>query len=277
MFMNLTHDRHSHLAGLITAAATGDHAAFRELHGLTHDYLYHTALRLLRLPSLAEDVLQDAYLNIWLHASSFRPGQASPMTWLIAIVRNRAFSILRSNRNGIASLMSEDDPALLAETVQGDELDAGAQVYDTLAHMRLEQAMTRLEPAQRQSIALAFGQELTHAEIARHLGVPLGTAKSWLRRGVERLRQYMEEPTQSQAIKLPPVQRRGIALDSRTEDLPTWRRSAAGKPAARKKGQPPRCFSEARGLPAITSCICVRSHSKPGSPSLLGCHAMHSV
>lgn len=275
--MNLTHDRHSHLAGLIAAAAAGDHAAFLELHGLTHDYLYHTALRLLRLPSLAEDVLQDAYLSIWLHASSFRPGQASPMTWLIAIVRNRAFSILRSNRNGIASLMSEEDPALLAEQVQGDERDASSQVYDTLAHMRLEQAMTRLEPAQRQSIALAFGQELTHAEIARHLGVPLGTAKSWLRRGVERLRQYMEEPAQAQAIRLPAMQRQSIALGARAGDLPTWRKPAAGKPAPRMKGQPPRCFSEAREQPAITSCICVRSHSSPGSPSLLGCHAMHSV
>ncbi len=273
--MNLTHDRHSHLAGLITAAAAGDHAAFRELHGLTHDYLYHTALRLLRLPSLAEDVLQDAYLSVWLHASSFRPGQASPMTWLIAIVRNRAFSILRSNRNGIASLMSDDDPALLAETVQGDEIDAGAQVYDTLAQMRLAQAMTRLEPAQRQSIALAFGQELTHAEIARHLGVPLGTAKSWLRRGLERLRLYMEEPD-TQAIKLSARHRQGIGLDARAGDTRTWR-NATGKPVARKKGQPPRCFSQARGLPAITSCICVRSQSSPGSPSLLGCQAMHSV
>jgi len=275
--MNLTHDRHSHLAGLITAAATGDHAAFRELHGLTHDYLYHTALRLLRLPSLAEDVLQDAYLSIWLHASSFRPGQASPMTWLIAIVRNRAFSILRSHRNGIASLMSEEDPALLAETVQGEEIDAGAQVYDTLAHMRLEQAMTRLDPAQRQSIALAFGQELTHAEIARHLGVPLGTAKSWLRRGVERLRLYMEESAAPQASKPTATQRQGIALDARAGDTPVRRKAVAGKPPARGKGQPPRCVSHARGLPSMTSCICVRSQSKPGSPSLLGCQAMHSV
>lgn len=216
--MNLTHDRHSHLAGLITAAATGDQEAFRELHALTHDYLYHTALRLLRLPSLAEDVLQDAYLNIWLHAKSFRPGQASPMTWLIAIVRNRAFSILRSNRNGIASLMSEEDPALLAEIEQSDglDLDAGAQVYDAVARMRLEQAMARLEPAQRQSIALAFGQELTHAEIARHLGVPLGTAKSWLRRGLERLRVCLEEPGDVQPIMVSETRRRAM-VDLRTE------------------------------------------------------------
>lgn len=232
--MNLTHDRHSHLAGLITAAATGDHTAFRELHALTHDYLYHTALRLLRLPSLAEDVLQDAYLSIWLHAKSFRPGQASPMTWLIAIVRNRAFSILRSNRNGIASLMSEEDPALLAEIEQSDglDLDPGAQVYDAVARMRLEQAMARLEPAQRQSIALAFGQELTHAEIARHLGVPLGTAKSWLRRGLERLRVCLEEPGDVQPIMVSVTRRRAM-VDLRPA---TRRRGVKAPPLTERPG-----------------------------------------
>lgn len=195
--MNSHHDRHNYLAALITRSAAGDERAFREVHALTHDYLYHTALRLLHLPSLAEDALQDAYLNIWLHAASFRPGQGSPMTWLIAIVRNRALSMLRSSKNGMAALMSDDDPALLAETAPADSADAGAQVFNALRRIRLEQALARLEPAQRQSLALAFGQELTHAEIAQHLGVPLGTAKSWLRRGLERLRLYLEEPAAS--------------------------------------------------------------------------------
>lgn len=193
--MDFTLDRHTHLAALITRSAGGDRVAFREMHGLTHDYLYHTALRLLHLPSLAEDALQEAYLSIWLHARSFRPGQGSPMTWLIAIVRNRALSILRSNKNAMNTVTLDDEPALLAEMESGDELDPGAQVYAVHARERLEQALARLEPAQRQSITLAFGQELTHVEIAQHLGVPLGTAKSWVRRGLERLRLCLEEPT----------------------------------------------------------------------------------
>lgn len=202
--MNQPPDRHSHLATLITMAASDDRAAFRELHALTHDYLYHTALRLLRLPSLAEEVLQEAYLSIWLHAASFRPGQGSPMTWLIAIVRNRVLSVLRSNRSGIASLMSDDDPAQLVEQA-ADAPEPGAQVFDALARLRLERAMTRLEPAQRQSIALAYGQELTHAEIASHLGVPLGTAKSWVRRGMERLRVGMDEPVDREPVRPAPT------------------------------------------------------------------------
>ncbi|WP_306394354.1 RNA polymerase sigma factor [Telluria beijingensis] len=199
--MNHTHDRHGHLADLIAGAAAGDRAAFRELHALTHDYLYHTALRLLRLPSLAEEALQEAYLSIWLHAASFRPGQASPMTWLIAIVRNRALSVLRSNRSGIAPLICDEDPALLVDMEEEEDVDPGARVFDALARLRLAHAMTRLEPAQRQSIALAYGQELTHAEIASHLGVPLGTAKSWLRRGLERLRIGMDEPARRQPVR----------------------------------------------------------------------------
>lgn len=178
---------------LITESAAGDRNAFREMHTLTHDYLYHTALRLLHLPSLAEDALQEAYLSIWLHAASFRPGQGSPMTWLIAIVRNRALSMLRSNKNAMNTVALDDDPALLAEIESGDDTDPGVQVFNVLAHARLEQALARLEPAQRHSIALAYGQELTHAEIAQHLGVPLGTAKSWVRRGLERLRLCLEE------------------------------------------------------------------------------------
>lgn len=244
--MNPIHDRQGHLAGLITAAAGGNHTAFRELHALTYDYLYHTALRLLRLPSLAEDVLQDAYLSIWLHAKSFRPGQASPMTWLIAIVRNRAFSILRSKRNSITVLMSEEDPALLAEMEQGDDADPGAQVFDALARMRLAQAMARLEPAQRQSIALAFGQELTHAEIARHLGVPLGTAKSWLRRGLERLRVCMEETGDVQPIMLSAMRRRApIELG----------------PAPRRRGVKARPVEER----------CGGDLRRPARPTLAGC------
>jgi len=201
--MDFTLDRHQHLAALITKTATGDRVAFRDMHALTHDYLYHTALRLLHLPSLAEDALQEAYLSIWLHAKSFRPGQGSPMTWLIAIVRNRALSILRSNKNNAAALALDEDPELLAELERGDDLDAGVQVFNVLARARLEEALERLEPAQRQSIALAFGQELTHAEIAQHLGVPLGTAKSWVRRGLERLRLCLEESAAAGAAGAP--------------------------------------------------------------------------
>jgi hypothetical protein len=102
--------------------------------------------------------------------------------------------------------------------------------------MRLEQAMARLEPAQRQSIALAFGQELTHAEIARHLGVPLGTAKSWLRRGLERLRVCLEEPGDVQPIMLSPSRRRAtVDLHADLRPAPR-RRGVKSPPAARLPG-----------------------------------------
>lgn len=247
--MNLTIDRHIYLAALIVEAANGDHGAFRKLHTLTHDFLYHTALRLLRSPGLAEDVLQEAYLSIWLHAASFRPGQGSPMTWLIAIVRNRAFSALRSHRGGIASLMSEEDPALLAEVEHDDGADPDAQAFGALGRTRLEQALARLEPAQRQSIALVFNHELTHAEMARHLGVPLGTAKSWVRRALERLRISLEQADATGAPKpvpvpMPPPERHAkpIAVSAAARPARTrrpaeaWRQGAANvRPAAGRR------------------------------------------
>jgi RNA polymerase sigma-70 factor, ECF subfamily len=171
--------RHQHLANLLAASAARDEAAFRALHALTHDYLHHVALRVLGSPSLAEEALQEAYLNIWLHAASFRRGDGSPMTWLIAIVRHRALSQLRSIPR---STEAEVDDV------------AEAEASDPVGYGGLQRALARLEPPQRQSIALAFGRDMTHAEVARHLGVPLGTAKSWLRRGLERLRNCLEPP-----------------------------------------------------------------------------------
>lgn len=174
------HRERHHLAALIAATAGADHAAFRALHALTHDYLYRVALRRMGCPGMAEDVLQEAYLSIWLHAGMFRPGSGSPMTWLIAIVEHRALSVLRSQRRA---------PVIFSDAAEG--ADMPAETHE-VPQARLTGALARLEPAQRQSIALAFGREMTHAEVARHMGVPLGTAKSWLRRGLERLRACLE-------------------------------------------------------------------------------------
>jgi len=174
-------ERHHHLAALIAASAGTDHRAFQALHALTHGYLYRVALRRMRCPGMAEDVLQDAYLSIWLHAGTFRPGSGSPMTWLIAIVEHRALSVLRSQCRA---------PVIFG--AEGEGTDRHDEAPDPVPQARLTWALARLEPAQRQSIALAFGREMTHAEVARHMGVPLGTAKSWLRRGLERLRTCLE-------------------------------------------------------------------------------------
>lgn len=189
--MDFTLDRHGRLSALITAAAAGDERAFTELHRLTHSYLHHVALRLLRVPSVADEVLQDAYLSIWLHAGSFRPGEGSPMTWLIAIVRHRALSVLRSAREGDLAWTGDDE----FERAECAAEDAGeAETADLIQCLRLREAMGKLDPAHRNSLALAFGQEMTHMEMARHMAVPLGTVKSWVRRGLSRLRHYLEHP-----------------------------------------------------------------------------------
>lgn len=191
--MNMMTDRRTLLAELLVASGAGDERAFTRLHALTHQYLYHVALRLLGTPSCAEEVLQDAYVNIWTHAQRFRPGEGSPMTWLIAIVRNGALSQLRSRRIEQQRTEAAAEAAWLAELVMedGDMSDPIRQAFHATLRQRLPAALAGLEPAQRQSIALTFGQGMPHAELSAHMNAPLGTVKSWLRRGMARLRETL--------------------------------------------------------------------------------------
>ncbi|MBB3221220.1 RNA polymerase sigma factor [Pseudoduganella umbonata] len=209
--MNTTTDRRTHLADLLIASGAGNERAFSELHALTNQYLYHVALRLLGAPSCAEEVLQDAYVNIWTHARRFRPGEGSPMTWLIAIVRNGALSRLRSRRLEQQRTEAAAEAAWLAELAI-DDSDASDPIrqafYDTLRR-RLPEALARLEPAQRQSIALTFGQGMPHAELSAHMDAPLGTVKSWLRRGMARLRENLVQEPAAGTVQPPRPGRTG--------------------------------------------------------------------
>jgi RNA polymerase sigma-70 factor (ECF subfamily) len=191
--MNTLTDRRTLLAELLVASGAGDERAFNRLHALTSQYLYHVALRLLGTSSCAEEVLQDAYVNIWTHAGRFRPGEGSPMTWLIAIVRNGALSRLRSRKLEQQRAEAAAEAAWLEELAMddGDACDPIRQAFDDTLRRRLPEALARLEPAQRQSIALTYGHGMPHAELSAHMNAPLGTVKSWLRRGMTRLRQNL--------------------------------------------------------------------------------------
>ena len=182
-------ERRVHLADLLSAVAGGSERAFTELHGLTRGYLYHVAFRLLGSTVHAEEALQEAFVNVWTGAHRFRPGLGSPMTWLITIVRNQSLSLLRSQRLEQTWVLAVDDPAALEEAAAADSDDADPirQAFYASLRERLPAALARLEPAQRQSIALTYGRGMAHAELAQHLDAPLGTVKSWLRRGLARL------------------------------------------------------------------------------------------
>ena len=183
-------DRTARLAQLLARTALADQAAFAELYRLTASHLYGVALRILREPAQAEELLQDAFVNIWHHAGSYAAAKAKPQTWLAAIVRNRCLDQLRRRTPDTVTMTRDEDESDMEFEDSGptpeEMLLAGADAHS------VRTCVDRLEGGQKQAISLAFVRGLSHAELADHLRQPLGTVKSWVRRGLERLRQCLE-------------------------------------------------------------------------------------
>jgi RNA polymerase sigma-70 factor (ECF subfamily) len=163
------------LSRLLGAVALRDQRAYRELYEATSAKLFAVALRILRDQGRAEEVIQDAFVNVWNSAGSYNPSLAAPMTWLITIVRNRSLDYLRRLAPGEVEL--DDDLAAVLESE-----DAAA----------LTLCLGRLDAGQRQAIAFSYFQGLSHSELAASLRVPIGTVKTWIRRGLEKLRRCLE-------------------------------------------------------------------------------------
>lgn len=178
------------LARLLGRIALGDQAAFRALYRLTSGHLLGLAVGILGQRERAEDVLQEAFMNVWHGASDYRADVASPMTWLINIVRNKAIDRQRVGKAERATTGSLDDEALALPDAA--EREPQALLQRSLERARIDACMAELSGAQRQAIALAYYQGLVHTEIAAALGAPLGTVKAWVRRGTERLKGCLE-------------------------------------------------------------------------------------
>ena len=183
-------DRSARLADLLARTALSDQAAFAELYRLAAPHLYGVALRILREPALAEDLLQEAFVNVWHHAGSYNSAKAKPQTWLTSIVRNRCLDQLRRREPDTVTLTRDDDEPEMELEGMGptpeELLLSGADANS------VRSCIEGLEGGQRQAIALAFVQGLSHAELAVHLRQPLGTVKSWVRRGLDRLKKCLD-------------------------------------------------------------------------------------
>ena len=175
------------LEPLLCASGNGDRAAFAELYRLSASRLYPIALRILRRPEAAEDVLQEAYVLIWRKAAQFHPSRGRPLPWMAAIVRNRAIDRLRAQAREPQDPAHWDD---LAEGLADPAASASAAAApDALA---VRGCLERLQENQRQAILLAYYGGLTHEELAARLEAPLGTVKSWVRRGLLQLKDCLE-------------------------------------------------------------------------------------
>ena len=180
--------RSARLADLLARTALSDQQAFAELYRLTSPHLYAVALRILRVSGPAEEVLQESYVNIWHHAGSYVAAKSQPLTWMTSIVRNRCLDQMRRREVDTVTIDDEEPGMTLADD-RPSPIDLLLSSADALA---VRSCVERLEAGQKQAIALAFYQGLSHSELASHLRQPLGTVKSWVRRGLERLKACLD-------------------------------------------------------------------------------------
>ena len=170
------------LVEALVATGGEDRSAFRTLYRLTSAKLFGVCLRICGDRQAAEDVLSEVYLTIWKRAGAFEPGRASPISWLATIARNRAIDWRRASGRAPPARVEEiadlaDERASAEETILVDERTA-----------QLHRCLDQLNQHQRDAIRTAFFDGLTYAELAERNSVPLGTMKSWVRRGLMRLK-----------------------------------------------------------------------------------------
>lgn len=178
------------LAALLARVALRDRAAFEQVYRATCAHLLGIAFRVLKQRERAEEVLQESFMNVWHGAAGYRPAVASPMTWLINIVRNKAIDALRSGKTEQGSTIALDEEAL---QVAADESQQPPKLLDdSLTRLKIDSCMAGLGAQQRQALALAYYSGMVHTEIAHALNAPLGTAKAWVRRGLDKLKGCLE-------------------------------------------------------------------------------------
>jgi len=173
---------------LMARCALRDQRAFAELYRQSSAKLYGVAIRILRREDWAEEVLQESFVNIWSHIADYSMARSAPMTWMTAIVRNRALDWLR--RPNLER--GDEDYDLLLEAVPDDAPGPDVLLGNSRDATALADCLKQLNGNQRQSIMLAYAHGLSHGELATHLSQPLGTVKTWIRRGLERLKGCMD-------------------------------------------------------------------------------------
>jgi len=175
------------LALALGRAGEGDRGAFRTVYEATSAKLLGVCLRILSDRQLAEDVLQDTYLTVWRKAATFDATRASPITWLVTIARNRSIDRLRSAAPMRRTVPVEDAHELVdSAPLASDAIETSDEVG------RLNVCLDTLEDRVRNSIRTAFLDGVTYDALASRENVPLGTMKSWIRRGLLRLRNCLE-------------------------------------------------------------------------------------
>lgn len=177
------------LSDLLARCALHDQRAFATLYQFSSAKLFAVAVRITRRRDWAEEVLQEAFVNIWNHAAGYNSAKSAPMTWMTAIVRNRALDWLRKPREVELDEEHEELMASIPDESPGPE----ELLRRSLEAGELAECMKTLTEEQQRSITLAFFYGLSHGELAEQMRKPLGTVKTWIRRGLDRLKGCLDE------------------------------------------------------------------------------------
>jgi RNA polymerase sigma factor (sigma-70 family) len=164
--------------------------ALRALYDQTSTKLYGLAIKVVGNRGWAEDVLQEAFVTVWRSAGDYRATLSPPMAWMGMIVRSRALDFLRRRTSERADSVQEIDETI-SETVAGDSPDPVDTAQASEQAWALHECMRKLEARQREVLSLAYLRDLSHGELSEQLNLPLGTVKTWIRRGLEQLRGCM--------------------------------------------------------------------------------------
>ena len=178
------------LMALLDRIAARDETALKSLYDCTSSKLYGLAVRVVVNREWAEDVLQEAYMTIWRAAADYRASLSPPMAWMGLIVRSRGLDLLRRRTADRSGVTQELDEAM-AEILEGDMPSPMDTIQASQQAGALHRCLSRLESHQREVVSLAYLRDLSHSELAEQLKLPLGTVKTWIRRGLDQLRVCM--------------------------------------------------------------------------------------
>jgi RNA polymerase sigma-70 factor (ECF subfamily) len=189
--------QHAHLSdeALVALVARGEEAALGELYDRISRVAYGLALRVLRDERHAEDAVQEAFLQVWRNAASFRPERAKASTWILTLVHRRAVDLVRREERRHTEPITDDTPLPAA----GERTDEAAWLR--FERERVQKALGQLPDVQREALELAYYGGYSQSELAERLGVPLGTIKSRMFAGLARLRELLDDTTEEGSWK----------------------------------------------------------------------------
>lgn len=175
---------HEDMLKLLSATSQGNQSAFEQLYAGTSAQLYAVCLKMLRRKELAEEAVQEAYVRIWHNAGEYQRGKGTVLTWMVSIARYRALDLLRYHKVRKEEALDDDD-------IDSPGPGHVSVVMSSQESKQLERCMEELDNQQKQAIHLAYFNGCSHDEVMNYMKKPLGTIKSWIRRGLSSLQRCL--------------------------------------------------------------------------------------